>query len=168
MEMIFLLSKLIVSKLNEVNKLKKSKKQNKENKLSKVKLSKYLMWSGCCYKSKNKIDIIVIKTNNKFDKMAQKNTGCLRIQLRTKRFNVLLYMFLYQSFLKCTPAFPLSLIGGRHPEGSPSRWDHCVAQEDPRGHVHASVPSRPTRKHGLPAVSVIGPEGCHSHHDPPP
>lgn len=65
-------------------------------------------------------------------------------------------------------SFPLYLIGGRHPEGSPSRRNHRLAQEDPGGHLHASVPRRPTREHGLPAVGVTGPEGCHGHYDPPP
>lgn len=60
------------------------------------------------------------------------------------------------------------LIGGRHPEGGPSRRDHRVAQEDPGGHVHAPVPCRATGKHGLPAVGLVGPEGRHGHHVPPP
>lgn len=65
-------------------------------------------------------------------------------------------------------ASSLSLIGGWHPEGSPAGWDYCLAQENPGGHVHAPVPSRPTGEYGLPAAGVLGPEGRHGHHDSPP
>lgn len=62
----------------------------------------------------------------------------------------------------------VSPAGRRHPEGGAPRRDNRLAQEDPGGHVHASVPGRPTREHGLAAAGVAGPKGRHGHHDPPP
>lgn len=68
----------------------------------------------------------------------------------------------------CAGLYFPSLTGGWHPEGSPAGWNYCLAQENPRGHVHAPVPSWTTREYGLPATGVPGSESRHSHHDSPP